>query len=423
MDKGLTRDDYEEVTREYGGHVSKALGSRYLGMSAKWQGEDIIIGMSDIDYRVILDPHAGVDDWIKVDRACGEIHATLAARCRRWWRVLEHTPGAGLTTAHLVDDHLYHPEYRFWHVAAGPTDLLDPMNERLETKDWEIRDELYHLKRFLYFYSPYQQGIDPPINLEGVEAEYDLHSRCWHYFTPAMLSAASLLAGRRFRGKKLTLRWLQAEHPRETIFSRVLDMVEARYKVPERTDLALRDAFDAEMFAMFEQLKGPVRESLRLLSWPEGLDMAAMKQRLTDDPSAGNARMALTDAVRFARIRLGRYLFYLDPPDGFDSAHPLKGEAMWVKVVYGTPLRVGAAALGIEPGDRSAEEIFAQMLGRALTAPEKVALDAMARLAAMNRSTDEDARRAFSHICTIYLDFYRLLEEYAGRLFEHLGTR
>ena len=131
MAGNLTRGDYEQVTGEYSDHVRKALGAKYLGLSAKWQAEDLIIGMSDIDYRVILSFDAGVDDWIKVDRSCGEIHATLTARDERWWRVLEHTPGAGLTTAHLVDNDFYHPEYRFWHIAAGSCDLLDPMNEYL----------------------------------------------------------------------------------------------------------------------------------------------------------------------------------------------------------------------------------------------------------------------------------------------------
>lgn len=375
--------------------------------------------MSDIDYRVLLTADATVEDWIVVDHACGEIHQQLARAHRQWWRILEHTPGAGQSDAELLDERRYHPELRFWHVAHGSSDLLKAMIRRFEDKPWEYRDELYHLKRLTYFYSPYQQGIDPPINLAGYEREYDMHSRCWHYFAPAMLSVASLLRGRGFEGKRAALNWLGQRFPHHAIWRRVIDIVDARYDVAETTNLGLRAQFDEQMFDVFKDMLGPVRQSLRFMAWPVEVEPVAMKQQLQGDTSVEGAMMALTDAVRFARIRLGRYLFYIDPPEGFDAGHALCDEAQWLGVAYRTPLQVGAAHLDLD-AEAPPERVFSQIVGRALTQDESTSLKAAATIAATQLIQYDQARQAFHQFCPFWLNFYRLLEEYAQNLFRLL---
>ena len=315
MSQEMARQDLQNVMQEYGSYIKGAVGEKYLALTAKWQVEDLVPGLSDIDFRVVLADSAGVEDWIVVDKACGQIHSRLARKYKRWWRILEHTPGCGLTCRQMRHPYWYCSEYHTWQVCHGEPGPIQALQREYATKDWQIRDELYHLGKFLYYYSPYQQGIDPPINLGDYVDKYDMHSRCWHYFTPAMLSAAALLRKKPFPGKRTALGWLIKQFPQKDVFKKILHMVDRLYDVPENDERTLRDEFDLEMFAAFKEMRELVRRNLKFISWPENLDEKAMKQRLADDFSREKSILSLTDSVRFARIRLGRYLFFLDAPE------------------------------------------------------------------------------------------------------------
>lgn len=120
-------DDFREISRRYGAYLERTLGAAHVGLIAKWQPEDLVPGSSDIDFRVILSERATPAYWLAADRGSGEIHRQLAEQNHAWWRILEHPPGYGLTTAELADNDWYTPEYRMWQICHGDTQALAPM--------------------------------------------------------------------------------------------------------------------------------------------------------------------------------------------------------------------------------------------------------------------------------------------------------
>jgi len=68
---------------------------------------------------------------------------------------------------------------------------------------WELRDELYHLKRWLMFWGLYNREIDPPINIApAIEPKYVMHSRAMRCFVPSLQAALSLINRRTVHGKR-----------------------------------------------------------------------------------------------------------------------------------------------------------------------------------------------------------------------------
>ena len=158
------------------------------------------------------------------------------------------------------------------------------------------------------YYAPYDARIDPPINLGAFERKYGLHSRCWHYFAPPLLSAASLLARRNFRGKTESLRWLRDNAHAERQVDAVLQQVDAHYETQELTDPERTKAFEKLLFTAFEELIEPVCESVESLTIGHSRTLAEKKKQLNlvvpDRTQRGHGQHAL-------RANPGRTLLFL----------------------------------------------------------------------------------------------------------------
>lgn len=401
------RRQFDAVNETIARAVSAA-SPRVVALVAKWDKSDLVPGLSDLDYRVICDAQTTADDWVQIDQAVGRMHLRMVEEHPEWNRINEHPIGAGLTLSELDDPRLYNPECATWTVWWGRQDWHDRLAARLEAEPLGAEDERYHIQRFLTYFTRYQHGIDPPINLGPFESKYALHSRCWHYFAPPMFSAACLLARRRFGGKRQALLWLQENGFAAAQVRAVLDCVDAHYESAEVRDPAAMSSFEEHLFEAFGELYPRLCASVEDIAIVGTPSPAELKAQLARDAAIPAA--IVLDSVRFARIRAGRYFFYLNAPSHFDAAWLLANEFVWLKkLVLPVCLAVGAMA-------GSAELPLAESLRKLNidAEPEELqVLDALLRLVTGPASAG-NARTAFAPVVDMFPTYYRLLERILG---------
>jgi len=409
MDRLRARFDGVAVTV---GEQLAAASPRFVTLVAKWSKDDLIPGLSDMDFRIVCDENTTAEDWVHIDWHVGRIHRQMVADHPEWNRINEHTVGAGVTLAEVRGDRFHHPEYAVWTPWWGRGEWAVELQARTLARPLDATDEHHHLSRFLAYYSPYIHGIDPPINLGEFEPKYALHSRCWHYYAPPMLSAATLLARRHFPGKREGLLWLAENGFVAPQTLAVLEQVEAHYESAEQGDSRRLANFERYLFTAFEELLEPVRESVLLLKLPRGATRQQLQRHL--EQNLADPLVELLEHLRFARIRAGRYYFYLNAPAHFSADRQLKGEQLWThKLAVSTFASLGdyASQRGLSTAQRL------QNLGVDPTWQEIEALDVMTRLAT-GQAVDGTLRELYAEAIEWYPDFYRLMERTFQRLSE-----
>ncbi len=316
-------NEFEEFASEYFSRCKKQFDNLDT-MTAKWNFEDLIPGLSDFDSRLVVSDDVGPEQMIALDRAVGQVHADLCRTVPRWSRILEHTPGIAITWDELLDPRLYNTETRTWSAYLGDIDRFREYESYLASLAWQARDEHFFLKKFCYYFSPYQRGIDPPINLGIFEPEYDWHSRAMHYFTPAIQAAASVITKRCIRGKCEAIRIWKKMLPAETVFDTILAMAENQYaSVPLGDDNALRQ-FEEELFEVLGKIKHMVLDATTIFTVKADDEVDVVRRQLKEFPTSPLADIFY--GVRFARIRESRYIFYLEAPDYFATQWLLENE-------------------------------------------------------------------------------------------------
>ncbi|HEV8718696.1 MAG TPA: hypothetical protein VGX03_38490, partial [Candidatus Binatia bacterium] len=251
-----------------------------VSLWAKWDPEDLIPFLSDFDSRVVCTDAVGPDDWVEFDRAIGEIHLDLTRTHRDWARILEHTPGVNVTRDEMLDPLLFHPETAQWSHYLGDNEWWPAVEAHHRRQDWGDRHEYCFLRRFLYYYGPYQHGIDPPINLGCYEHKYALHSRLWHYFVPALQAALALVRRRTIRGKFETLCGWREIMPSETVLSRAQEIVERHYEVSELHDEWALARLENELYRVLEEVLDCVKDSITLFDATGPADAVRYKREL-----------------------------------------------------------------------------------------------------------------------------------------------
>lgn len=298
-------------------------------IAGKWTFEDLIPGMSDFDTRFICSNSMTADQWCRMSMAVGQVHLDLCEKYPEWARILEHLPGINLTWDELTDEFTYYPEYRQWsfYHCSKPS-LLKQAKEKLARRQWDIKDEYFHLKKFLLYYGPYDRDIDPGVNLGSYENKYPLHSRLMHYFTPPVQSAVSILKRQPIRGKMETLKLAHEMFPETNIFNEVIDIVQKNYETP---GLYKDPALSKLEIRLFDGLKlvasrlAPKITILPKILSPEGRgkgegvntnleDWKKFLKKVPIDPS-----LVIFDNAKFARLMKGRLYFYTHVPSHFDS--------------------------------------------------------------------------------------------------------
>jgi hypothetical protein len=403
------RSQFDGVAATLGDQLAAA-SPRFVTLVAKWSKDDLIPGLSDMDFRVVCEQQTTAEDWVHIDRHVGRIHRQMVADHPEWNRLNEHTAGAGVNIAELRGDRFHHPEYAVWSSWWGPREWVAELQARTLARPLCAIDEHYHLARFLAYYSPYRYDIDPPINLGALEPKYALHSRCWHYFAPPMLSAATLLAGRHFPGKREGLSWLANHGFAAPQTLAVLAQVDAHYDTPEQRDSNRLVRFEQFLFTAFDELFESVCASVQTLALTRRASPREVQNQLAD--ASPDPLVKLLDHVRYARIRAGRYYFYLNAPAHFHADRQLLCEQAWTRKLFGAIAESLSALLG------EAGLSIAQCITRLEIEPtdrELSALGYMKQLAALPAGSG-DLRAAYGQAVQWYPDFYRLVERACERL-------
>jgi hypothetical protein len=378
----------------------------FASLWAKWERRDLIPHLSDFDSRLVCSGPMRPRDWVELDRLMGEIHLGLLKSRPDWARILEHTPGVAVTYEEMLDEDLFHPETQQWSLYLS-RDGRGAELERYHRKiAWGRRQEFYFLKRFLYFYGPYQRGIDPPINLGAWSAQYALHSRLWHYFVPALQAALSLYERRIVRGKYEALEGWMAHLPREAVLCRVREMLEKRYETAELADDVLLAGLEEELFACLGTVLELIRDRITILDVSGPPDPERYRRELDAAPS--DPLMVLYDGVRFSRIRRGRYYFYLNCPQFFDAERLIASELKWLRGYFTDPVFKSYTSLVLGGGDFSLERLVAEMHRAALI--DRTGQDLIRRVYQLSHD-GLPPRDVLRELMPLYPDYHLLLEE------------
>jgi hypothetical protein len=347
------------------------------------------------------------EDWVDLDRITGELHLSMATAHPEWARILEHTPGVCATQEEMIDDRIFHPEAQQWSLYSEPDSWYGQLRVFYAGRVWGERHEIYFLKRFLYYYSPYQHGIDPPINLGAYEYKYGLHSRIWHYFVPALQAALALVDRRTIRGKFDTLRgWLE-HFPAEPILLKAAAMVEGHYESRELNDESALVQLECELFRFLERVMEIVKQRVTLIDMSSPTDVALYKSQLAALPTP--PRVTIYDGVRFSRIRRGRYYFYLNCPAAFDAGRLIASEMKWLKGYFTEPLFKAYGMLRTGSAKLNLDEICGEMRGGLIDDRDEKLIRRMFALSFDAQSAGRE-RELITQAAQIYPDYHLILE-------------
>lgn len=294
-------------------------------IAGKWTFEDLLPGMSDFDTRFICANSMTADDWCKMSVAVGQVHLDLCKSHPEWTRILEHLPGINITWDELTDEITYYPEYKQWsfYHCSNPF-LLKQSHKKLAQRPWDIKDEYFHLKKFLYYYGQYNRTIDPPVNLGLYENRYPLHSRLMHYFTPAIQSAISILKHEAVIGKMQSLLLARKIFLQDGIFDEVIEIVQKNYEVP---NLYEEPALSELEKRLFEGLKLAASQLSRVITiLPNAHRTKPEDWKLSLKQVVINPSLVIFDNAKFARLMKGRLYFYVNTPSYFDSIWLIQNE-------------------------------------------------------------------------------------------------
>ncbi len=185
----------------------------------------------------------------------------------------------------------------------------------------------------------------------------------------------------------------------------MIDRVDAHYESPELHDAAALGRLEALLFSAFNEVYPRLCASLRYLGVDATApDPADLKARLGREVT--NHAATLLDSVRFARIRAGRYHFYLNAPKHFDADWLLANEFVWLKKLV-LPVRRAVAEIVGDVELSLAESL--RQLGVIVEPYEVQVIDALTRLAS-HGDRSSGPREAFAPVVEMFPTYYRLLE-------------
>ena len=396
---------FQSVADTIAGGLQRA-NRHFIGVAGKWRKSDLVPGLSDLDVRIICDADTAGDDWVEIDRVIGEVHLDMVRRHPEWNRINEHTAGAAMTVAEVMDERFYNPEYPVWDVWTGPRKWLDNLKVYVRKRPFGYSDEYFHFSRFLTFFSPYIHGIDPAINLGEFEPKYALHSRCWHYFAPPMLSAANLLAGCNLESKLDGIRWLTKNGPIRKQAGEVLRQVDAHYETSELGDEQRLARFEKFLYEGFKVIYPVICDSLRHLIIDPSADRKKARYILAENQPA--ASEMLMENLRWARTRTARYYFYSNAPDHFDARHFMAGEMAWLRKLTRPLFRIFQKILGVQ--ECSPKDCLA-MFCISVDKEDERAIEQLFEMALLDGKDHERLKAAYKEAVNNFPIYYRLLDK------------
>ncbi|MFJ1821567.1 hypothetical protein [Streptomyces sp. NPDC088139] len=312
----------------------EAHGVGAVMLTHKWQPADLLAPHSDIDVRVLL-PEAPAN-WEEWNHLLAAAHKSAVRREISHGRLLEHPPGFAFTVAEADGRLVSAPELATWSLISGSTRDCQRWKSQAQMAPWcEVDERFYRGILQGRLGGRYQLAADSTDNVVEDIPAYRRHCVAWHYLAPCWFAAAALATRTRCPGKTAALtQWRP-------------DGLDAY------AELFLRHSEDGP--------NGRLRSPRHLLRAAHVSLEAAMRRipQASHPPDKGK-ESAATDWAMTAgmlRVRVARWLYYLDPPPGVATEYLIRREAK--------ELRSAAQTLNAlaEDGATPAQRLAARMAG------------------------------------------------------------
>ncbi|MFE5868663.1 hypothetical protein ACFQ6V_08415 [Streptomyces roseifaciens] len=282
----------------------EAHGVGTVMLTHKWQPADLLAPHSDVDVRVLL-PEAPAD-WEEWNHRLATAHTTAVAQEVSHGRLLEHPPGFAFTLAEADGRLVSAPELATWSLISGNARDFQRWKSRAQMAPWcEVDERFYRGILQARLGGRYQLAADSTDNVVEDITAYRRHCVAWHYLAPCWFAAAALATRTRCPGKTAALTQWRPDG---------LD----RY---------------AELFLRHTE-NGPdarPRTARHLLRTAHvALEAAIRRVPDTDRTTDKGGKYSRTDWVMTAgmlRVRVARWLYYLDPPPGVATEYLIRREA------------------------------------------------------------------------------------------------
>ncbi|MET8616766.1 hypothetical protein [Streptomyces albidoflavus] len=282
-------------------------------LTHKWQPADLLAPHSDIDVRILI-PEAPTD-WEEWNHRLAAAHTAAVGRDISHKRLLEHPPGFAFTMVEADGRFVSAPELATWSLISGSVRDFQRWKSRAQMAPWrEVDERFYRGILQARLGGRYQLAADSIDNVVENVAAYRRHCVAWHYLAPCWFAAAALATRTRCPGKTAALtQWRP-------------------------------DGLDgyAELFLGHADNRSDARpRGPRHLLRTAHVALEAAMRRVPDASSTvGECGIhADTDWVMTAgmlRVRVARWLYYLDPPPGVATEYLIRREAKELRSAAGT---------------------------------------------------------------------------------------
>ncbi|MFJ8789016.1 hypothetical protein [Streptomyces sp. NPDC102462] len=272
-------------------------------LTHKWQPADLLAPHSDIDIRVLL-PQSPAD-WEEWNHRLAGAHTAAVGREISHRRLLEHPPGFAFTVSE-ADARLVHaPELATWSLITGNARDFQRWKSRAQMAPWcEVDERFYRGILQTRLGGRYQLAADSTDNVVEDITAYRRHCVAWHYLAPCWFAAAALATRTRCPGKTAALTQWRPEG------------------LDGHAELFLRHA---------EDVPDSHPRNPRHLLRAAHVALEAATRRIPDAcRSADKGEDPCTDWVMTAgmlRVRVARWVYYLDPPPGVATEYLIRREA------------------------------------------------------------------------------------------------
>ncbi|MGW4792727.1 hypothetical protein ACWEPC_10000 [Nonomuraea sp. NPDC004297] len=286
-------------------------------LAHKWQLTDLLAPHSDLDIRILLDHPP--EDWWEWNQRLAAAHTAVVSQNAVNRRQLEHPPGFAFTIAEVDQRRVVPAELATWSLISGHPRTFHRWKSQAQMAPWGRADELFY-RGILDARTGgrYRLSADSTDNVHVDLPGYHRHCVLWHYLAPCWFAIASLATRTRCPGKFAALaQW----HP------------PGLERYGEAFVRRVHDGHDQPIADLLRAAQAAVTAALRHLPAPVGDEVPPP---------------AFTMAAGMLRVRVARWLYYLDPPRGTATAYLIHREAR--------ELRSAAAALRAFASDQATRE-------------------------------------------------------------------
>ncbi|MGB8944963.1 MAG: hypothetical protein WCD21_32740 [Streptomyces sp.] len=258
-------------------------------LTHKWQAGDLIAPHSDIDIRVIRDQ--APNSWWEWNERLAAAHHQAVRLDPAHSRLLEHPPGFAFTISELDRNRVSPAEISTWSLVTGSAVALQRWKSRAQMMPWSSADEKFYRGILdARIGGRYQLDNDSTDNVHRDLDGYRRHCIAWHYVAPCWFAAAALATRTRCPGKSAALtQWHPGElgsHAEESL------RLAATTSDPGPSPAEVLRTAHVTVDAVLRRTPPP-------MSLPEAPG--------TDDA-------AWTTTAGMLRVRVARWIYYLNPP-------------------------------------------------------------------------------------------------------------